>query len=271
MTDDETSLKPLFPLPAKLKECSGLISFGNDVFIGLNDSGNPAELVVFSLKAKSEIRILKIKGATNHDWEELSADDQYVYIGDTGNNIGIRKDLVIYRIRKDQVLSETEVMAEEIAFDYPEQVNFVPGKKHNFDCEAMICVGDSLYMFTKNRENHKTDLYSLPKIPGIYRAKHLGDFDAQGLVTGAAFRSSSKGNELTLVGYSDKNKGYHPFIIYFDQVVGTDFFSAMSKRFTFKGNEQTESILFMDDRHVYITNESEHGDKGFVYQVTIKN
>ena len=167
-------------------------------------------------------------------------------------------------------MKKAQVEAEEILFTYPEQKSFLPAKKHNFDCEAMVCVGDSLYLFTKNRENHKTDLYGFSKIPGTYKAKHLGEFDAQGLITGAAFTSSTKGNELALVGYTDKQQGYNPFIIYFDQVNGTDFFDSPSKRFTFAGTQQTETILFYDERNVYISNEGEHGDETFVYQVDVK-
>ena len=267
----DTELKVVAALPGQLKECSGLISFGKDTFIGLNDSGNPAELIIFSLAAKSTLRVVKILGTTNQDWEELAADDTYIYIGDTGNNLGSRKDLVIYRISKDQLLSDTEPLAEAIFFNYPEQKSFLPAKKHNFDCEAMVCVGDSLYLFTKNRTDHKTDLYCIPKIPGNYDAKHIGQFDAQGLITGAAFRSTDSGNELALIGYKDKKEGYHPFIIYFDTVNGTHFFDKPARRFTFAGKEQTETILFYDEHQVFITNEGEHGDQPFVYQVDVKN
>lgn len=264
-------LIPLDPLPEVLTECSGMVLIGKDTFIGLNDSGNPAELIIFSLKPGSTPRKVKIKGATNHDWEELTADDQYIYIGDTGNNTGARKDLTIYRVSKMEIHEDAEVIAEPIFFNYPEQENFLPNSNHNFDCEAMVCVGDSLYLFTKNRKNHKTDLYSISKIPGKYHARHLGQFDVQGLVTGAAFRSSVSGNELALVGYTDKKEGFHPFVVYFEHVEGTHFFNAPSKRLSFKGKEQTETILFFDDRHVYVSNESENGEPAFVYQIDVSN
>jgi hypothetical protein len=269
-TDTDAPLTVVSPLPEQLKECSGLIQLGNDSFIGLNDSGHPAELLLFKLGSTSAPQVINISGAGNHDWEELTMDEQYVYIGDIGNNTGTRKDLVIYRVRKEAILKDTEAKADEIFYTYPEQESFLPAKKHNFDCEAMVCVGDSLYLFTKNRLNYKTDLYSLPKIPGNYGARHLGQFDAQGLITGAAFRNSNSGNELALVGYTDKKEGYHPFIIYFDGVNGTRFFETSSNRFSFKGTQQTETILFFDERHVYISNEGKHGDQAFVYQVEVK-
>ena len=266
-----TSLTEVAPLPVQLKECSGLIHLGHDTFIGLNDSGNPAELFLFKLGSTSVAKVLKISGVTNHDCEELNMDEEYIYISDTGNNAGTRKNLAIYRIRKDQLFNETGIIAEIISFNYPEQVNFAKGKKHNFDCEAMVCAGDSLYLFTKNRINHMTDLYSLPKIPGNYNARHLGQFDAQGLVTGAAFRTTKSGNELALVGYKDKENGYHPFIVYFDKVNGTQFFETTARRFIFSGKQQTETIMFFDEQNVYVTNEGEHGDKTNIYKVNVKN
>lgn len=262
--------KPVISLPDQLDECSGMISLGNGLYAGLNDSGNDAELFVFKLSDQPDTRTIKISGASNHDWEELTADSSYVYISDTGNNSGNRKDLKIYRISKAELIQNDEVRAEQISFYYPEQKKFEPSNKHDFDCEAMISAGDSLYLFTKNRGNSKTDLYSIPKTPGNYQAKYHDRFDAMGLITGADFRQTPVKNSLVLIGYTVEGKGYHPFILYFPDVKNTAFFKGPVERFMFDGKLQTESISFHDDRSVYITNEEEHGDKGFVYQVDIQ-
>ncbi len=262
--------KPIIPLPAELDECSGLIYLGNGLYAGLNDSGNDAELFIFKLSHQPDTRTVKITGASNHDWEELTADSSYVYISDTGNNSGNRKDLKIYRISKAELIQNDEVPAEEIAFYYPEQKKFEPSNKHNFDCEAMICAGDSLYLFTKNRGNSKTDLYSIPKKPGNYQAKYHDRFDAMGLITGADFRQTPVKNSLVLIGYTVEGKGYHPFILYFPDVKGTEYFKGPFERMMFDGKLQTETIFFHDGRSVYVTNEEEHGDKGFIYQVDIQ-
>ena len=266
----DPAFKPIIPLPAQLGECSGLISLGHGLFAGLNDSGNAAELYVFNISEKPDTRVVKISGASNHDWEELTADSTYVYISDTGNNSGNRKDLKIYRISKAALIQNDEVPADVISFYYPEQKKFEPSNKHNFDCEAMISAGDSLYLFTKNRGNAKTDLYSLPKTPGHYPARYLDRFDAMGLITGADIRQTPGNNSLVLIGYTVEGKGYHPFILYFPAVKGTDFFKASFERIMFDGKLQTESISFHDEHSVYITNEGEHGDKGFIYQVNIQ-
>jgi len=264
------ALKPIMLLPRELDECSGMVSLGNELYAGLNDSGNAAELYIFSLKPGQKTKVVTILGASNDDWEELAADHIYMYIGDTGNNDGNRKNLRIYRIKKNDLLNQTEVQAELISFHYPEQKLIQPSNHHNFDCEALVAVGDSLYLFTKNRGDSQTDLYSIPAVPGKYAARHLDRFDADGLVTGADYRQKDGSGELILIGYTIEGKGYHPFIIYFPQVSDTGFFKGSPERFTFSGRLQTETILFHDEHTVFVSNEEEHGDKGFIYQVDIR-
>lgn len=265
------SLMPVAPLPSVLKECSGMVDLGDGLFAGTNDSGNAAEIYVFHIAGGPEsARKVTIKGAVNHDWEELAADDEYIYIGDFGNNSGTRKDLTIYRIQRLDLLREPLARADKIEFTYPEQKKFKPSNTHNFDCEAMVCVGDSLFLFTKNRGNAKTDLYSLPKVPGQYKANHMARFDADGLITGAGYRINDHKARLALIGYTTEDKGYHPFVILFSPLSGRDFFKAPAQRYMYTGKMQTESVLFLDDQTVYITNEEEHGDQGFIYRSVLK-
>jgi len=266
----DPKLEPIAELPSQLDECSGMIDLGNDLYVGNNDSGNPAELYVFNLKNTPAAKRVTITGVESEDWEELAADQDFVYIGDTGNNNGNRKDLAIYKVKKDDLKNRDEAVAEKISFSYPEQKEFNSAKKHNFDCEAMVCIGDSLYLFTKNRGNSRTDMYSLPKTAGHYLAKHLDSFNAGGLVTGADFKQTDTGAELALIGYTTEDKGYHPFLIYFYDVQGLAFFNAPFKRLTFIGSLQTESVLFSGEHKVLVTNEEEHGDKGFIYEANLE-
>jgi hypothetical protein len=263
-------MKVVTSLPATLDECSGMATLGKDLFVAHNDGGNSASLYVFSTKSKKDTRVVKIQGASNEDWEELASDDEYIYIADTGNNSGTRKDLVVYRVKKDDVLHEKEADAAEIEFYYPEQDHFKSSHHHNFDCEAMICVGDSLYLFTKNRGDGKTDAYSIPNTPGKYAARHVGQFDAGGLVTGADFRITGSQGELVLIGYQNEDHGYHPFLLYFQDVTGTDFFQGLPHRMDFSGTLQTETILFHDMQHVLISNEETKTDPGLLYLVDLK-
>jgi hypothetical protein len=264
---DPSKLLPVNALPTELTENSGLIEMDDDLYVGLNDSGHDASLYLFSLKRHGGTHMVKIKNASNVDWEDLTQDETFVYIGDMGNNSGDRKDLTIYRVKKDDLRKMAEAEAEKITFAYDKQTQFKASNKNNFDCEALVSVGDSLYLFTKNRGNQKTDLYSLPKTPGDYKAKHLGQYEADGLITSAAYRKNGTSNDLVLIGY--KSKSYNGFMIYFPIVNGTHFFQATGKRVDFNSTLQIESVIFHGEHQVYISNEENNGQEGLIYKAEL--
>lgn len=270
---EKQKMVTMMSLPDGLKECSGMASLGNGWFVANNDSGNPAELYLFKLAKNPDTKTVKLENAKNIDWEDLAEDEKYIYVGDFGNNSGKRKDLRIYRVSKADLRKEREVKAELINFNFPEQTDFNGSGQTNFDCEAMVTIGDSLYLFTKNHGNLKTDLYSLPKEPGIYSARRLGEFDSAGLITGADYRNSGDGGigELVLVGYTDKLHGYQPFIIYFKDVEPNDLFNAPFVRLEFRSQLQVESILFDTPKAVFLTSEGKRKDDRNVYSVTLSN
>lgn len=259
--------EPYMALPDELKECSGLIDLGDNIFIGLNDSGNPPELFKFNAQAPGKTMKISIPGVDNKDWEELASDDYFLYIGDTGNNAGNRKDLMIYKVPRQHLFSDALQKPEAIRFRYEDQKKFKPSNKHNFDCEAMISLGDSLYLFTKNRGNGQTDCYACPKTPGDYVLKKIGTYDAKGLITGASFYTDGNQRQLALIGYSFEDEGYHPFIIHFENFRGNDFFGGQTRKIDFDGSLQTETINFTDRNSVLISNEAEHDDPGYMYRV----
>src|SRR6187402_2432782 len=83
--DNPSKLIPVNPLPSELTENSGLIEMDDDLFVGLNDGGDKPSLYLFALKRKIATRTVRINNATNVDWEDLTMDSLYVYIGDMGN------------------------------------------------------------------------------------------------------------------------------------------------------------------------------------------
>lgn len=268
---DEAKMIPVGALPAELVENSGLVMIGPDEYLGINDSGHEPTIYVFSLKKKIGTRIVKVTNATNVDWEEVTADKEYLYIGDFGNNEGDRHDLAIYKVKLHDLRIKYEVTAEKISFAFPEQKKFIPSKKTNYDCEAMVSIGDSLYLFTKNHGNFRTLAYSLPKVPGTYRAHRLGMFDAEGMVTGASYRSSNGRDELIFIGYKSKKNDYHPFIIHFTDIKNNRFFESPMRRVVYTSSSlQLESIVFKDENTAYVSNEEEHGDPGLVYRIALK-
>ena len=199
----------------------------------------------------------------------MTEDSVYIYISDSGNNSGNRQNLAVYRVKKEEVNKGMDVEAEKISFSYDLQKSFKSGGKHNFDCESLVCIGDSLYLFSKNRGDQKTDVYGIPKTPGTYVAQHMGQYDAGGLITSAAWSEENNRRQLVLIGYS-KGDDYHAFLIHFPNVIGTDFFKNPGKRVDFKINLQIETVLFHDWNTIYLTNEEEHGQEGWIYRVELE-
>lgn len=262
-------LRKVMSLPEELHECSGMARLGNNVLVANNDSGGSTSLYVFDDDGNGEVRSVLVKNVKNYDWEELTSDDQFLYIGDFGNNGGKRKNLMIYKIRKDELLTKTEVVPELIAFSYEGQTKFEDSNRHNFDCEAMISKGDSLFLFSKNRGDFRTDVYGLPKTPGEYVTRVMGSYDSDGLITGADYRNSGSNGELVLLGYEVHGKALYPFILHFTNVVGSRFLDGDVHRTVFREVLQTETILFKDGNKVLITNEEEDGSEGFIYEAAL--
>lgn len=153
-----------------------------------NDSQGAAALYEIDPLTGNVVREVQIANAQNIDWEDIAYDDEYIYIGDFGNNNGTRTDLKIYRISRQAYLNEenTSVPAEIISFNYTDQIDFSNAPLATaYDAEALIAFGDSLYIFTKNWSEQKTSVYPVPKIPGNYELTKTDSLEVGAWVTGA--------------------------------------------------------------------------------------
>lgn len=194
ITDLETPL---------LDESSGLLFYNNSL-ISFNDSGGEAELYEIDTVTGNVIRTVTINNATNVDWEDIAQDDDYIYIGDFGNNIsGNRTDLKIYKVSKlDFDDTDDIATAEIINFYYENQYNFTYNIFSNFDAEGVISFGNHLLIFTKNWGDKKVNVYSIPKSPGTYSALLESSFNSAGMITGADISKDEKTIFLTGFGIS---------------------------------------------------------------------
>lgn len=189
-------------LSAGISESSGLLHLDGR-WITHNDSGGEAALYEIDTLTGGISRTVVVENASNVDWEDICADNDFIYIGDFGNNAGSRTDLKIYRIPVELYLTEDNeaVQSEIIEFSYEDQIDFTPSTfSTNFDAEAMVAMGDSLYIFTKNWGNFRSHIYTLPKTPGIYTANLRDTLFSDGLITGASFNLEN--GLLALCGYS---------------------------------------------------------------------
>lgn len=186
-------------LPQEIWETSGLI-FYNDRLITHNDSGNTTELFELDTTSLQITRRVIVENASNTDWEDITQDNDFIYIGDFGNNNGDRQDLNVLKISKAEYDVSDSVTAERIDFIYEDQDDFSTTPESDWDAEAFFSKGDDLIILTKQWQSQGTVAYRIPKLPGAFLAERLDGYQVDGLVTGATFDDSS--NELYLVGYS---------------------------------------------------------------------
>ncbi len=239
-------LKPEFSvvLSDSIRETSGLV-FTNDGLWTHNDDTdtNIYQLDTISGKIINTIFLPNVK---NKDWEEIDADENYFYIGDFGNNVkGNRRDLQLLRVDKVSKKIDT------IAFRYSDQENFLPEKpnKTDFDGEAFVVTENYIFIFTKQWKSKKTTVYQLPKTPGNFLAKRMGEFNVKGLITGGTFVDKT----LVFCGYNKKVKPFLFFVYDFDENFSSDF---KTKKIKLKlPFHQVEGITSTDGKWFYFTNE----------------
>lgn len=250
--------QPLVPillteLPTALNEASGTLVVDGATWI-LLDSANPNALYQVDPSTGEVLRTLTLINATNTDWEDLTTDGEWVYVGDIGNNAGSRTDLRVYRFPLSDLLDADveEVGVETIGFTYADQADFTPNVDGtNWDCEAMVAMDDSLFLFTKNWVDQRTHLYVLPAEPGVHLAQRRDTLDSQGLITGAALDLTT--SSIALIGHGPDE---HPFVWQLSGYSGHKLFSGTALRRDLQLSiTQTEGIAWVTTDTVYIANE----------------
>jgi len=238
-----------YNLSKLLDETSGL-EILEDYFITHNDSGNDPALYYLNKKGKI-IQKRLLEGHTNIDWEDITKDEAYFYVADMGNNYDNRKDLKILKVPIDpNSLEDIKI----ISFYYPEQKKFNYEIKSMFDAEALVSVGESLIIFTKNRASKTTQIYKLPKISGHYKAEKIGTLKTQSIVTGADYRDDLR--ILALTSTIDFNNYYLLLLKNFDFSPKPDYTIDMYEIPI--GKSQVEAIKIINLREFWLTSEDEN-------------
>ena len=180
-----------FDLAEILSETSGIIYWDGKIWTH-NDNAD-TNLYALDPVSGDIIETIALPNQTNTDWEEISQDENFFYIGDFGNNVnGNRTDLKILRILKTSLLAN-EPVVETINFSYQDQTDFTPQGSNDtdYDCEAFVITDNEILLFTKEWKSNNSRLYTLPKMPGNYQAGLMDTLNAEGLITGATFKKEN--------------------------------------------------------------------------------
>jgi len=237
-------------LSKKIDETSGLEIIDGQ-FITHNDSGDEAKLYYLDKKGVI-VHERNLHGAKNNDWEDITKDEDYLYVANMGNNLDNRKNLSIFKVPIDTSNDQLEV----IEFNYPEQIKFITLEKSSqYDAEGLIAIDENLIIFTKNKLKKITEIYTLPKTAGKYEAKKIGSLNTQSIITGADYDSKTK--LLALTG-SLSFKGDEYYILKIE-----DFDLESNKDYKINmyeipiGKTQVEAIKIIDSNTFWITSEDE--------------
>ncbi len=261
--NDGSCIYPIITLPTTFKnsfgntipESSGIV-YTNGKLWTHNDSGNPATIFSVDTNNGNTLQTVYIDNFPNTDWEDITADDNYIYISDCGNNNGVRKDLKILKIAKSDIGNNVEihVNAQAINISYIDQTSFISSSSHNFDCESILSIDSQLYLFSKDRGDLQTRVYKVSKTPGTYVLTPFTSFNTKGLICGADYDPIKK--EVALVGYLSGH--FKSFVWILNDFKADSFFTGNKRRIEIGDvtDWQTEGICYKSSGQIYISCES---------------
>lgn len=240
-----------FHLSSELDEISGIDFLNDSTIVAINDGGNEPLLFLLDLKGKIQ-SVVKVENATNGDWEDITVDDEHIYIGDIGNNLNKRTDLVIYKVKIQEVLEKKTVDAEKITFNYKEQTEFPPLRNGKFfDAEALAIDNDTLYLFTKNRARPNDGnclVYKIPTTPGDYSLSIFAKIfiGTAGLLTDALTAADIVDGEFFLMTYNR---------VIIKKLVNGEFIG--DENINFKTYSQKEALVVKSKMEIYVADEKQ--------------
>ena len=253
-------------LPKIINETSGL-EFYNNNFITHNDSGGEPSLYVFNEMGEVIETIGLNKNPDfeieNNDWEDITNDNEYLFVADTGNNFGNRDNLNIIRVSKG-----TDFMVDGIIeISYSDQESFFPRPKHKYDAEAIIVIEDKLALFSKDRENLNTDLYLVDKNQnGSQILTSEVSYNVNTLITGGDYDEDR--NLLALVSYNSKGNQY---LLLFENFKLNNLENNTFKKFKIPLEQaQIEAVKIIDEKTFWVTSEDEGIGSPFMYKIEVK-
>ena len=261
-----------------LSEVSGMVksrSYPNTYWV-VNDSGNGNRLFAvnnegnniiptfsrFSFygedaeEGKEQWEGFRVLYAENIDWETMTVDDNYLYVGDVGNNFNNRRDLKVYLLSEiDPTASTQSAVIKTLPIRYPDQTEFPSIVSPHFDSEAMFIAYGTLYFITKHR-NGRGGYEAGAK---LYRLDT--DFTEQDneltLIESHSELLAVTGAELSPDGETLAVVSYEALWLFERPREGDQWLSSNARRYALDTRtvDQVETVIWDDDQTLLLTNE----------------
>ena len=262
---DSVKIIDTLVLPKIINETSGL-EILNDVFVTHNDSGGEPSLYFFNLSGEI-INSIKIEKENfweiyNNDWEDITADEDYIYIADTGNNFGTRDNLNIIKVK----ISDFSV-DDKIDIFYSNQDSFFPSSKHEYDAEALLIIEGKIALFSKDRDSLNTDLYLIDEsVKEKQELSSVANFNVNSLITGGDYDSDT--GILALVSYSSGGELY--LILFEDFNIDNPGYNSFKKYSIPIEKAQIEAVKIISKKLFWVTSEDEGLGNPYMYKLELK-
>ena len=262
---DSAEIVETVVLPKIINETSGL-EILNEVFITHNDSGGEPSLYFFNLNGEiinsKKLEEESVWEIYNNDWEDITADEDFIYIADTGNNFGTRDNLNIIKVK----ISDFSV-DNKIDIFYSDQKSFFPSSKHKYDAEALLIIEDKIALFSKDRDSLNTDLYLIDNtVKEKQELSSVANFNVNSLITGGDYDSDT--GILALVSYSSKGEQY--LILFEDFDIDNPRNNSFKKYSIPIERAQIEAVKIISEKLFWVTSEDEGLGNPYMYKLEVK-
>ena len=262
---DSAEIVETVVLPKIINETSGL-EILNEVFITHNDSGGEPSLYFFNLNGEiinsKKLEEESVWEIYNNDWEDITADEDFIYIADTGNNFGTRDNLNIIKVK----ISDFSV-DNKIDIFYSDQKSFFPSSKHKYDAEALLIIEDKIALFSKDRDSLNTDLYLIDNtVKEKQELSSVANFNVNSLITGGDYDSDT--GILALVSYSSRGEQY--LILFEDFNIDNPRNNSYKKYSIPIERAQIEAVKIISEKLFWVTSEDEGIGNPYMYKLEIR-
>jgi hypothetical protein len=261
-----------------LSEVSGMVksrSYPNTYWV-VNDSRNGARLFAVNSEGnniiptfsrfsyygeeaeedKEQWEGFRVLYAENSDWETMTVDDSYLYVGDVGNNFHNRRDLKVYLLSEiDPTASTQSAVIKTLPVSYPQQTGFLSLASSQFDCEAIFIADGRLYFVTK----HLSGSRAFARGANLYRLDT--DFTDQEnvltLVDSHPDLLAATGAELSPDGQTLAVVSNEALWLFDRPAKGDQWLSGNARRYALDTRtvDQVETVIWDDDQTLLLTNE----------------
>ncbi len=154
-----------------ISESSGLAfsTRSDDLLYTHNDSGDRSRLFVIDRNG-SDVCELEIEGAANVDWEDMCSfvhrDENWLAIGDVGDNGFLRSSIKIYLVREPKIKKEDQRQKTKV--DVELTVRYPDGP---INCESLAYDSTSNKLLLLTKETLVCRIYSVD-VPDSVKGKH---------------------------------------------------------------------------------------------------